>query len=155
MLDLDVALVDRVHRVHDRRDLVLRLRHVGAVLLIELEVRVQREAFAPERLLPDPGGAGDARIGASCTFLGHVRADDGLTAMEIEHYPGMTEAALERFAREAADRFGLLAVRVIHRNGRLAPGEVIMGVSTAAPHRPNHHFFTFLYHTPIYRQSIQ
>jgi molybdopterin synthase catalytic subunit len=55
--------------------------------------------------------------------------------MEIEHYPGMTERALTKIAEEAKERWSLGDVLVIHRHGRLAPGDRIMMVATAAPHR--------------------
>lgn len=76
-------------------------------------------------------------MGAVVTFTGVVRdlADGGLEAMEIEHYPGMTEKAIAGIARTARDRWSLGAVLVIHRHGRLAPGEPIMMVATAARHR--------------------
>ncbi|RBI86727.1 molybdenum cofactor biosynthesis protein MoaE [Rhodosalinus halophilus] len=101
-----------------------------------MRVRVQEAAF-------DYGaecGAFAARQegqGAVVTFAGIVRdtAQGDLQAMEIEHYPGMTERALARIAEEAQTRWGLGDVLVIHRHGRLAPGEVIMMVATAAPHR--------------------
>jgi molybdopterin synthase catalytic subunit len=79
--------------------------------------------------------AGAAGAGAVVTFTGIVRGDGGLSAMEIEHYPGMTERALADFAAQAAARFRLSDVLVIHRFGRLAAGEPIMMVATAAPHR--------------------
>jgi molybdopterin synthase catalytic subunit len=69
------------------------------------------------------------------TFAGIVRSDGGLGEMEIEHYPGMTEKALQAIAEEAAGRWSLGDVLVIHRHGRLRPGEKIMMVATAAPHR--------------------
>jgi len=74
--------------------------------------------------------------GAVVSFLGLVRDDGGrLTGMEIEHYPGMTEKALAAIADQAAARWGLDAVLVIHRHGALRPGEAIMMVATAARHR--------------------
>lgn len=79
--------------------------------------------------------AGHRDMGAIVTFSGLVRGDDGLTAMEIEHYPGMTEKAISDIAGDALRRWSLGDVLVIHRHGRLAPGEVIMMVATAAPHR--------------------
>jgi len=81
--------------------------------------------------------AGDRRVsGAIVTFTGVVRDVAGtLEAMEIEHYPGMTEAALTAMAEEAVTRWSLEDALVIHRHGRLAPGEMIMMVATAAPHR--------------------
>lgn len=80
-------------------------------------------------------GAGDPRVGGVAGFTGVVRGGGGLLAMEIEHYPGMTEAAIARFAGEAAARFSLLDVAVVHRHGRLEVGETIMAVACAAPHR--------------------
>jgi molybdopterin synthase catalytic subunit len=79
--------------------------------------------------------AGAAGAGAVVSFTGLVRGDGGLTAMEIEHYPGMTEAAIAGHLASAAARFALTDALVIHRFGRLVPGEAIMMVATAAPHR--------------------
>ena len=74
--------------------------------------------------------------GAVVTFLGVVRDNDGtLRAMEIEHYPGMTEKAIAGLVEEARGRWSLADVLVIHRHGRLAPGEPIMMVATASRHR--------------------
>ncbi len=73
--------------------------------------------------------------GAIVTFSGVVRGDDGLTALEIEHYPAMTLPAIEDMVQNARNRFGLLDAWVIHRYGRLAVGEAIMMVATSAPHR--------------------
>lgn len=78
-------------------------------------------------------GAGGA--GAVVTFTGMVRGDGGMAAMEIEHYPGMTEKAIAGIVAEAVQRWALIDVLVIHRHGRLAVGEAIMMVATAAPHR--------------------
>ena len=79
--------------------------------------------------------AGAAGAGAIVTFTGVVRGDGGMSALEIEHYPGMTERAMQAHARAAAERFALTDVLVIHRHGRMAVGEAIMMVATAAPHR--------------------
>ena len=74
--------------------------------------------------------------GAVVTFLGVVRDNGGaLRAMEIEHYPGMTEKAIAGIVEEAAGRWPLTDALVIHRHGRLAPGEAIMMVATASRHR--------------------
>ncbi|MEO0693327.1 MAG: molybdenum cofactor biosynthesis protein MoaE [Pseudomonadota bacterium] len=90
----------------------------------------------------DPGAeltafsAGSAGVGAVVSFSGIVRDDHGdLDALEIEHYPGMTERALIEQANTAMQRFGLADVLVIHRYGRLAPDAPIMMVATAAAHR--------------------
>ena len=82
---------------------------------------------------------GTADMGAIVTFTGIVRDTPGtpLQAMEIEHYPGMTEAALTEIAQLAIDRWKLGDALVIHRYGRLVPGEMIMMVATASKHRKN------------------
>lgn len=82
----------------------------------------------------DAAGTSD---GAIVTFTGVVRdlARGDLDVMEIEHYPGMTEKALIKIAEEAMQRWSLGDALVIHRYGRLAPGDKIMMVATAAPHR--------------------
>lgn len=97
-----------------------------------MTARVQHEAFDIGRELAGFGlGAG-----AVVTFSGQVRDEDGrLVALEIEHYPGMTEKALTAFGQQAAQRFGLSDWRIVHRHGRLAAGEPIMMVATAARHR--------------------
>lgn len=99
-----------------------------------MEIRVQAEPFDPGAEL-SAMGRGDPLVGGVVAFTGVVRGEDGLSALEIEHYPGMTERAMRLFAEEAAERFGLRDARVIHRHGRLAVGEPIMMVATAAPHR--------------------
>ncbi|MCJ8138463.1 molybdenum cofactor biosynthesis protein MoaE [Falsirhodobacter halotolerans] len=96
-------------------------------------VRVQTEGF-------DAGAELNAfsqgqPSGAVVSFTGIVRDSGGLQAMEIEHYPGMTERALSAMADEAIRRFTLDAALVIHRHGRLGVGEVIMMVATASRHR--------------------
>lgn len=80
--------------------------------------------------------AGVRGAGAVVSFTGLVRDEGGkLSAMEIEHYPGMTERAISAMVEEALRRWSLVDALVIHRHGRLAPGEAIMMVATAAPHR--------------------
>ncbi len=78
-------------------------------------------------------------IGAIASFIGLVRADplagEKITAMTLEHYPGMTEKALTEIVTQAKSRWDLQAVRVIHRIGRLLPGEQIVLVVVAAAHR--------------------
>ncbi|MCV2446703.1 molybdenum cofactor biosynthesis protein MoaE [Paracoccus sp. DMF] len=97
-----------------------------------MSARVQSEPFD---LGAELSGFG-AGAGAIVTFSGLVRDEGGrLVALEIEHYPGMTEKTLAAYGAEAAQRFGLSDWRVIHRHGRLAVGEPIMMVATAARHR--------------------
>ena len=100
-----------------------------------MRISVQAAAF-------DPGSetssfaAGCGGAGAIVTFTGLVRDDGGsLTAMEIEHYPGMTEAAIAGIVELALARWHLSDAMVIHRHGSLTPGEPIMMVATAARHR--------------------
>ena len=81
---------------------------------------------------------GDARVGAVCSFVGTVRdrnEGDAVASMELEHYPGMTEKSLEALVEEARRRWSLIAVTVIHRVGRLMPGERIVFVGVASRHR--------------------
>lgn len=101
-----------------------------------MRIAVQKEPFD---FGAEAAGFASGRhdMGAVVTFTGIVRdhAGGGLKAMEIEHYPGMTEKAIEQIAGEAMLRWSLGDVLVIHRHGRMAPGEQIMMVATAAPHR--------------------
>ena len=73
--------------------------------------------------------------GAVVSFTGIVRGDNDLAALEIEHYQAMTTPAIEAIVAEASTRWSLSDALVIHRHGRLAVGEAIMMVVTAAPHR--------------------
>jgi len=81
--------------------------------------------------------AGCAAAGAVASFLGVVRStqERPIEAMTLEHYPAMTERALERIAADAVGRFALLGCTVIHRYGTLGVGEKIVLVLTAASHR--------------------
>lgn len=82
--------------------------------------------------------AGDRAIGAVVAFVGTVRdlnlAHD-VVALELEHYPGMTEKSLQNILKEAASRWSLQATRVIHRVGKMYPGDQIVLVLTASAHR--------------------
>ncbi|SEL89747.1 molybdopterin synthase subunit MoaE [Sphingomonas palmae] len=73
--------------------------------------------------------------GAVATFTGLVRADDGVATLELEHYPGATEAALTRLAEEAVERWSLSAASIIHRVGPMQPGERIVFTGAASAHR--------------------
>jgi len=85
--------------------------------------------------------AGRLDVGAVATFVGLVRADklsgagSEVSAMTLEHYPGMTEKSLEAILAEAGGRWQLQGVRVIHRFGRLLPGDRIVFVGVASAHR--------------------
>lgn len=81
-------------------------------------------------------GAGRADIGAIVTFTGLCRDEGGrLAALELEHYPGMAEAEISRIATEAAGRWPLQGITVIHRHGRIVPGDNIVLVVAASAHR--------------------
>jgi molybdopterin synthase catalytic subunit len=81
--------------------------------------------------------AGRTDIGAVASFVGLVRAHAGepITAMTLEHYPGMTEKKLAEIEAEAQARWPLHASLVVHRYGRMLPGEPIVLVATASAHR--------------------
>ncbi|WP_315761845.1 molybdenum cofactor biosynthesis protein MoaE [Sphingomonas sp. Y38-1Y] len=76
-----------------------------------------------------------AGAGAVASFVGRVRADDGVASLTLEHYPGMTEAALEAVAQAATERWSLSAATIVHRVGPMAPGERIVLIAVAAAHR--------------------
>ena len=81
---------------------------------------------------------GRTDIGAVVTFTGLCRADENgepIAALTLEHYPGMAEAEIARHVEEARARWPLLGVTVIHRYGRMTPGEAIVLVATASSHR--------------------
>ena len=103
----------------------------------EMNVRVQREDF-------DVGAEiaalrkGDGAVGAVATFIGTVRdanAGVGVATMTLEHYPGMTERKLAEIEAEANHRWPLSASLIIHRYGKLMPGDRIVMVACAAAHR--------------------
>ena len=82
--------------------------------------------------------AGDGGVGAVVAFVGTVRDRDGaaaLASLELEHYPGMTEASIEAMIDEATRRFEIRGARVVHRIGRLEPMAQIVLVAVAAAHR--------------------
>jgi molybdopterin synthase catalytic subunit len=95
-------------------------------------ISVQYEDFDLTVEVDALSGAGAA--GAVASFVGYVRGGDVL-AMTLEHYPGMTECALADIAVQAHGRWALLGVRIIHRVGRLLPGERIVFVGVAGSHR--------------------
>jgi molybdopterin synthase catalytic subunit len=95
-------------------------------------INVQHEDFDLAAEVDTLSGAGAA--GAVASFVGYVRGGDVL-AMTLECYPGMTERALADIAAQAHGRWPLLGVRIIHRVGRLLPGERIVFVGVAGSHR--------------------
>jgi len=96
-------------------------------------IRVQPEDFDTAAEIARLNASTD--VGAVATFTGHVRADDGLIALTLEHYPAMTEREIARHAAEAEKRWPLLGITIIHRVGRLVPGDRIVFVGVASSHR--------------------
>lgn len=81
---------------------------------------------------------GSARVGALASFVGVVRDrndEADVEAMDLEHYPGMTERAIEAIVAEAMERWSLLDASVVHRVGRLRPGDPVVLVAVASGHR--------------------
>lgn len=100
-----------------------------------IDVRIQREDFdAAAEIAALTNGRAD--VGAVVTFTGLCRDENGaLSALELEHYPGMAEEEIERVARAAAARWPILGAIAIHRFGKIAPGENIVFVAASSPHR--------------------
>ena len=102
---------------------------------IQPTIRVQAEDFDPGR---EEARLVEGRrdVGAVVTFTGFCRDEGGtLAALELEHYPGMAEEEMGRVAAEALSRWPLVGLTVIHRHGRIRPGERIVLVAAAARHR--------------------
>jgi molybdopterin synthase catalytic subunit len=100
-------------------------------------IRLQREAFD---VAAETAKLTHERtdIGAVVTFTGLCRADENgstIAALTLEHYPGMADAEIARHVEDARERWPLLGVTVIHRYGRITPGEGIVLVATASSHR--------------------
>ena len=102
-----------------------------------IRIRVQAEPFDAgreiARLCEDAPG-----VGAIASFVGVVRNENDdrpVGSMLLEHYPGMTECAIERIVRDAHSRWPLAAATVIHRIGELSPGDLIVLVAVASSHR--------------------
>lgn len=103
--------------------------------MTEPTIRVQAQDFELQAEI-DALTRGRRDIGAIVTFTGLCRDEQGtLSALELEHYPGMAEAEMQRIAQLALERFTLTGLTAIHRIGRIAPGENIVLVIATAPHR--------------------
>lgn len=101
----------------------------------EPRVRVQQEDFDITAEV-DRLTARRKDIGAVVTFTGRCRDENGrLAALELEHYPAMAEAEIDRIGREAAERWALSGLSIIHRFGKILPGENIVLVVAASAHR--------------------
>ncbi len=103
-------------------------------MTIPVKISVQVESFdvSFEQILL---ARGRTDIGAMVAFTGLCRSDNGLKALELEHYPQMAEAQLRQLAEDAANRWGLFGVTIIHRVGIINAGEEIVLVIAASAHR--------------------
>jgi len=104
---------------------------------MKVTVRLQREPFDPAEAAAELA-RGRSDVGALVTFTGVCRGTENgepIAALTLEHYPGMAESEIERHVAEAIERWPLLGVTVIHRYGRIEPGENIVLVVTASSHR--------------------
>lgn len=100
-----------------------------------VDIRIQQEDFDVTSEIDALRGENHG-IGAIVTFSGLCRDEFGrLSALELEHYPGMAEAEIRTIAENASQRFSLQALTAIHRYGLIKPGENIVLVLAAAPHR--------------------
>lgn len=80
-------------------------------------------------------GAAHLGLGALCSFIGEVRGESGVEALELSHYAPLTVPGMEALAQRAVARFDLLGLLIVHRTGELKPGEPIVCVAAAASHR--------------------
>jgi molybdopterin synthase catalytic subunit len=98
------------------------------------DVRLLTEPFVPGQLVA-PFTDAHPGLGGVCTFVGEVRGDDGVEALELSHYEPLTLAGMNELADQALARFELMGVLIAHRVGEMRPGEPIVLVSAAARHR--------------------
>ena len=105
---------------------------------VNVQVVVSEDDFDVARELNDLYSRAVGGVGAIATFIGLVRErhnDEAVSALELEHYPGMTETSIERIVEQALERWPLLDIVVIHRVGRLLPTDQIVFVQVASGHR--------------------
>ena len=100
-----------------------------------VSISVQMQDFDAGQEIEALGAEGE-NVGAVASFVGLVRGEgDAIKSMRLEHYPGMTEKALEEIAASALQRWSLLGIRIIHRIGHLRPGDRIVLVVVSSKHR--------------------
>jgi molybdopterin synthase catalytic subunit len=97
-------------------------------------VRLLADAFDPGALV-EQFTAANPGLGGICTFVGEVRNDTGVEALELSHYEPLTLPSMEELADKAFARFDLMGLLMVHRVGQMLPGEPIVCVSAAAKHR--------------------
>ncbi|MCF8880652.1 molybdenum cofactor biosynthesis protein MoaE [Hyphobacterium sp. SN044] len=101
---------------------------------MRIETRLTTETIDATRVL-DRFTKAASGAGAVVSFTGIVRGGDGVTALELDHYPGMTEDSIETLAQETADRFRVSSLLAVHRTGYIPAGETVVFVAAAAEHR--------------------
>ena len=99
-----------------------------------IDVRLLGQPFVPATSVAQFSAA-HAGLGALCSFVGEVRGEGGVEALELSHYAPLTLPGMEALAQRAVARFGLLGLLIVHRTGELQPGEPIVCVAAAASHR--------------------
>ncbi len=97
------------------------------------DVRLFAEPFVPGALV-GPFTNAHPGLGGVCTFVGEVRSDDEVEALELSHYEPLTLSGMNALADEALARFGLMGILIVHRVGEMRPGEPIVLVSACARH---------------------
>lgn len=99
-----------------------------------LDVRLLTEPFIPGTFI-GPFTNAHPGLGGVCTFVGEVRGAGGVEVLELSHYGPLTLSGMQALAETAASRFGLMGMLMLHRVGKMYPGEPIVCVSAAAEHR--------------------
>lgn len=99
-----------------------------------LDVRLLTEPFIPGTFI-GPFTNAHPGLGGVCTFVGEVRGAGGVEVLELSHYEPLTLPGMQALAETAARRFGLMGMLMLHRVGKMYPGEPIVCVSAAAEHR--------------------
>ncbi len=99
-----------------------------------LDVRLLTEPFNPGAFV-GPFTNAHPGLGGVCTFVGEVRGGGGVEALELSHYEPLTLPGMQALAETVANRFGLMGMLMLHRVGKMYPGEPIVCVSAAAEHR--------------------
>ena len=98
------------------------------------DVRLLAEPFTPGQFV-GPFTNAHPGLGGVCTFVGEVRGEVGVEALELSHYKPLTLAGMDALADRALERFVLMGILIVHRVGEMRPGEPIVLVSAAARHR--------------------
>lgn len=99
-----------------------------------IDVRLLDQMFIPGAFV-GPFTNAHPGLGGVCTFVGEVRGENGVEALELSHYEPLTLPGMNQLAEQAVNRFDLMGIMILHRTGVMMPGEPIVCVSAAAHHR--------------------